>query len=253
MMFSNVKRFYKKIIGFDKLFNQSISIQNNLIALHKKSDELYWGMIFNNAVTNSGWLINRSFNPGRWAAGYPMLYILFRIYNDIKPLNILEFGLGESTKLAYQYNKSFPESHLKVIEQDKTWLDYFSNQIFDIRENTIILEIEQVMIEGAKVNQYKDLLNILKQKKFDMIVIDGPLGSPQNSRYQIVDMVLNDLIAKDFIIIMDDYNRLGEKQTIEKLKLVFNEKNITFSEGVYSGIKDTYIVCSKQFEFLTSL
>ena len=76
----------------------------------KKTDELNWSAIFNSAISGSSWFKKQSLYPGRWAAGYPFLYILFRVYNDIKPKRILEFGLGETSKLSYQYIEAHPES-----------------------------------------------------------------------------------------------------------------------------------------------
>ncbi len=238
---------------FKQLFVEIRETKETLDFHGKKLDEIYWSSVFNSSIAGSKWLINTSFNPGRWAAGYPMLYILFRIYNDIHPKNILEFGLGESTKLAYQYHSYFPNSTLKIIEQDEKWLQFFSNEIYDVISNTSILEIEKIKIQGQEVFQYQALIASLPKQKYDLIIIDGPWGSEHYSRYQIIDLLEEDLIASQFIIIMDDYERAGEKQTIAKLKESFNKKGIQYEETIYSGIKETYLICSKNYKFLTSL
>lgn len=252
-MQSKFKYFIKKNIGVIKIANQNNSIQIQLAELNKKSDEIYWSHVFNSTIESSTWLTNKSFSPGRWAAGYPMLYLLYRIYNDVKPLNIIEFGLGESSKLLYQYNKKFPETSYLIIEQDAEWLDFFSKSFNDIKSKTLVLDIEHKNIEGSTVYQYKNLLSQINHSKYNLIVIDGPWGSDQHSRYQIVEMALNELIEEDFIIVMDDYERLGEKTTIQKLKSVFSENNINHIEGIYSGLKETYIICSEKYKFLISL
>src|SRR5690606_1299906 len=139
----------------------------------KLLNELNWANVFNSAITDSPWLKNKSFNPGRWAAGYPMLYVLYRIYNDIKPKAILEMGLGESTKLAYQYKNKNTDASLVVIEQDGNWLNFFSNEIYDIKADTILLPLEKRSIKGYMVKTYKGLTEALPKVHFNLIVVDG--------------------------------------------------------------------------------
>ncbi|MFT4154026.1 hypothetical protein [Parafilimonas sp.] len=251
-MASVLKMLYNKT-GVSKIIKRQISIRQELISLNKKSDELCWAMIFNNTIADSTWLQNKSFSPGRWAAGYSLLYLLYRIYNEIKPKNILEFGLGESSKLTCQYNDAFSTSRFCIVEHDALWIDFFSVRVAGIKKHIVLLPIEYTTIDSTEVIRYKNLLDNIGPGKYDMVVIDGPWGSPDYSRYEIIDLVLNDRLAENFIIIMDDYNRTGEKQTIKKLRGILNQKNIPFSEGVYSGIKDVCIICSKAYRFLTSL
>src|SRR5690554_7298280 len=86
---------------FDKLrFGLRIpQILEGLDKNNKILQELNWSNVFNNTISDSEWFKNKSISPGRSAVGYPLLYVLYRILNDVKPLNILEFGLGQSTKI----------------------------------------------------------------------------------------------------------------------------------------------------------
>ncbi|WP_221394279.1 hypothetical protein [Dyadobacter sp. NIV53] len=140
----------------------------------KKTDETNWSIIFNSAISGSTWFKKQSLYPGRWAAGYPFLYILFRVYNDIKPRNILEFGLGETSKLSYQYHEASVGSKLTIIEQDQNWLNFFSNTIHNVVPNTILLNLEYKSIEGFETKVYEGLLQKLNSEKFDFILVDGP-------------------------------------------------------------------------------
>ena len=228
-------------------------IKDYLIQNRCRQNEIYWGLVFNNAISDSYWLKNKSFSPGRWAAGYPLLYILFRIYNDVKPKSVLEFGLGESTKLLAQYKKHYPDVHFTVVEQDCNWLEFFCNEIYDIKQYSKIVEIEKKQIHGKESYYYKGVLNQISGMKYDFIVVDGPWGSDSFSRYQVVEIARNNLIADNFIIIVDDYERDGEKQTVQELRKVLKGKGIEFKESVYSGDKDSLLICSAKYSFLTSL
>ena len=221
--------------------------------VRKKTDEITWSAIFNSAIIDSSWFKIKSLNPGRWAAGYPMLYILYRVYNDIKPKSILEFGLGETSKLSYQYHEAFPESELTIIEQDQNWLNFFSKNIHNVIPNTVLLDIEYRNVNGFETKTYDGLIKKVKGKKFDFILVDGPWGSDHFSRYQVIDLVENDHLAHEFVIIIDDYDRKGEQETASKLREVFKSKGIAFVEEAYHGAKSTLLICSESYKFLASL
>lgn len=102
-------------------------------------------------------------------------------------------------------------------------------------------------------NQYKNLHETIKEHIYDLIIIDGPWGSPWHSRSQILNIVENDQLAQSFVIIMDDYNRRGEQQTVNGLYDLLYKKDISYVRGVYSGNKDTIVICSENYKFITSL
>jgi 16S rRNA G966 N2-methylase RsmD len=243
----------KKITGITGLTNRLQELKELEKANQLRLDELNWANVFNSAITDSKWLLKKSFYPGRWAAGYPLLYLLYRIYNDVKPKSILEFGLGESSKLAYQYQLVQPQSNLIIVEQDKLWLDFFSNEVYNVTPNTLLLPIEKKNIHGNEVHQYVNLIPSLGNQKFDLIVVDGPWGSNHFSRYQIIDLVENGFLAETFMIIVDDVERVGEQETVAKLREILIAKQISFVESVYSGAKQSILICSPIYKFLTSL
>lgn len=237
---------------FQKLVNSS-TIPSKFDENLRVNHEILWGHIFNNTIIESAWLKNKSFSPGRWAVGYPGLYIIYRVLNDFKPKSILEFGLGESSKMTYQYIIYHPDYQLKIIEQDKNWLAFFSNEKYNVRANTILLPIEEISLLGDKTNVYKDLIPSINNNKYDFIIVDGPWGSKNNSRSQIVNIIENELLEKEFVILIDDFERVGEKQTADRILSLLSKKGIKYNIGIYSGLKDTAIICSESASFLTSL
>ena len=70
---------------------------------YRVNNEILWAEIFNSTIQDSLWFKDKSLSPGRWAAGYPFLYALYRTLNEKHPLNILELGMGQTTKLISQY------------------------------------------------------------------------------------------------------------------------------------------------------
>ena len=99
---------------------------------------------------------------------------------------------------------------------------------------------------------FKDLAEVCKGEKYDLIMVDGPYGSEHYSRSQLIDLV-RDNLAKHFCIILDDYERGGEKETIIEVTKVLDAKRISYKQMVYSASKQHCLVCSSDLGFLTTL
>ena len=87
-----------------------------------------------------------------------------------------------------------------------------------------------------------------------MISIDAPFGTPCYiyARTDILEL-LPDCLKKDFVILLDDYNRKGEQNMIKLLKEKLEDKQIEYCECIYSGNKDTFVITSLKYKFLVSL
>lgn len=220
----------------------------------RSSKEAVWAHIFSDTIRDSEWLHNKSFSPGRWAIGYPVLYLLYRILDETHPTQILELGLGQSTKMIGQYAKSDSSVQHTVVEHDPEWIAFFS-QNFQLSENTNIvnLPLEKTTYEKiSNINSYHGFSSEFQNKKFGLICIDAPFGSEKLSRIDVLRM-LPQILAEDFMIILDDYNRIGEQNTIKEIKKVLDSHNIPYVTGVYSGDKDVIVLASTSLKFVTSM
>ena len=52
---------------------------------------------------------------------------------------------------------------------------------------------------------------------------------------------------------IDDYNRIGEQNTAAIMRDILTKNNIAFSDGVYSGSKDLYLLASADWAWLTTM
>ncbi len=218
--------------------------------------EVLWAQIFNNSISGSSWLRNSDFAPGRWAVGYPLLYVLFSTINKVKPQSILELGLGQSTYLISQYVADNPEvSHL-VIEQSQDWIEFFSKDK-SLATNTTICQLDYSECEfkdGDIVRIYKDFPSAAGKKQYDLILIDAPThnGTSQFNRIDILS-VLPECLAESFVIILDDCNRVAESNTAKEISMKLVEHRIPFAEGEYVGEKTFHIWCSEALSYLCTL
>lgn len=220
------------------------------------SKEILWSEIFNNTISDSKWLKDKSFSPGRWAVGYQYLYAVYRILNEAKPKNILELGLGQSTRLLSQYVRVNKDAEHLIVEHDKNWIEFFSNE-FRLPENSNIVQLElenREFKEDTEVLCYKDFYEALKNRKFDFISIDAPFGF--NAKvYARIDVlkIMPQSLAENFVIVIDDYNRKGEKNTVLEMEKILTENGIKYAKGVYTGEKECLVITSENNKFLTSM
>ena len=232
-MFSSNKNRIKEVLAFNK--------------------ELNWANIYHDSIRGQEYLTNLSLNIGRWAGSYSFFYVLNRILKDFKPDSILELGLGESTKFISTYidNYLFETKHV-VIEHDKTWIKSFEEK-FKVSNNSKIVncEIEEINIKTHNTTYYKNLQSKI-DSKFDFYIIDGPFGSDRFSRYNILSLLEDFTSDSDFIILMDDFEREGEQDTVKDIISLLELKEISFYKEIYSGVKSQIIIASEKYKYATS-
>ena len=88
---------------------------------------------------------------------------------------------------------------------------------------------------------------------FDFYLVDGPFGSSHFSRYDILSMAERLTTTDDFIVVIDDYDRIGEQETAQALVTLFAEKKIKVHVKHFVGVKKVWLLTSSKYRFLTSV
>ena len=228
--------------------------RNRAESISQQNNELIWANVFHDTIKDREWLKNLSISPGRWAADYSALYVLTKILSDYKPKRIIEFGLGESSKIISAFlEHDLKDSEHLIIEQDVNWSTVFKDR-FKLSEKSeiLILPLETKIVKGFSVNSYTKIEEKVKCV-FDLYFVDGPFGSPNFSRYDICRIANQLTNQNEFIIIIDDYNRNGEMETANGLMSQLTQKGIEFYSGIYTGTKAQIVIATKKYRFATSL
>ncbi|WP_418475700.1 hypothetical protein [Dialister invisus] len=242
--------------GNIKNIEQLADIRNTSLVMGRDISEAVWAEIYNSTITKSRWLKDKAFSPGRWAVGYPYLYVMYRILNEVQPQNILELGLGQSTKMIGQYTSYYKRVHHQVVEHDPEWIDFFKKN-YSLSERTKLIQLNREFVpykEAEKVRVFKDFSQTFKGQKFDFISIDAPLGGDMKeyARIDVLQMIPA-CLAEDFIIMIDDCERSGEKRTVMEMERVLQENQILYRKGKYSGKKDCIVIASNVLKFVCSM
>ncbi|NNE32929.1 MAG: hypothetical protein HKN40_11225 [Winogradskyella sp.] len=217
-------------------------------------EELEWAHIYHDSIRGKPWLYELPLNIGRWAGNYAFFYVLNRILNDFKPKSILEFGLGESSKFVSKYLEYYlKDAQHTIIEQNNDWKKAFEST-FNLtnRSKIVICPITTTNIKNFTVNVYEDL-ELKVNSNYDLFIVDGPYGSHRFSRYDIVVLAQKFETNKEFIILLDDYHRKGEKDTANELLLLFKSKNIKTYSKIYNGRKSLIVIATEKYKYIASL
>lgn len=241
----------------NRKISRLIRLDNSVESQEIAAKESLNGILFHTAIKGADWISTTGFYPGGWAADFRLLTVLFRILNDFYPGRILEFGMGETTRMFSAYITNLrPDAVCLTVEHDQKWQEFFSRG-GDHTKGVKILNVtmEPSNILGTTSNYYTDLDDKLgSEKNFDLVVIDGPIGSPRHSRHNMCDIIRDGRLADEFILLLDDAGRPGEQDTIRMAEKLFHEKGIEFESAYIQGAKKIiYAAFSTRFSFLRSI
>lgn len=259
---NNLNQQYAEEINnlYGTFYSLKKDLSNIYVADSRINNEIHYAFIFNDTIKNSIWLEKTDFSLVNSAANYSFMYSLYRILNDATPKNILELGLGQTTKLTSQYAKYFDDVKLTVFETDEDWIQTFSQKL-DLTGNVEIINLSEESFDcyGTTSIRFKDISNAVGDEKYDLIIIDGPRGfinGPDGdilleySRTDIWQLIPSNL-ANDFIIIMDDYHRVGEKNTMDHVEKLLKENNKELFSYTCHGFKTQCAVFTKKYKFIS--
>ncbi len=240
-----IREFYLDKSGIRAIL-ESQNLQNRM------AQESLAAITFSNAIQNSEWLKYKSFYPGRWAVEYTFLLTLFRIFEHHRFTNLLEFGLGQTSRMLHQY-AAFYNVPAITVEHDDKWIEFTRKDTHNAYPiNVKILPLGMVDYNGYKTRTYQGVKAAFENQKFDFILVDGPFGSEHYSRSQIIQLAENNL-AETFCIIIDDCNRIGEQETVAEVEKELKSRGIKYAINKYYGLSDYVIICSENLKFLASL
>lgn len=236
--------------------NESIIqiIQKNIDdKLMRTVNENYWRNIFVDTVQGMEWYKVNSLSLGRWAIGYQYAYVLCRVLNAIKPKYILECGLGQSSKIINSYSEYYDDVKVDIVEHDKEWIDFWKLENKCSRNMSIHLrELQEMNYCEDSCYGYGDFESVVYDKKYSLISIDGPWGGEFISRIDILNH-LPQILNEEFVILIDDYNRIGEKVLVQQITDKLNKCGINAIKGSYTGEKDVAVIVSSKLSFFLSM
>ena len=224
------------------------------LIIKNQNEELIYAKVWDDTKRGLSWCDRLlSLSPGRYAVGYNYLYVMTRILNDCKPKNVLDIGLGISSSLINTYFTGMNMGGHTIVEHNKEWISFYG-QSHKLHKNVEFISPEIICAKKKGYNhfQYGGFRDKVKEKKYDLISVDAPYGSRHNSRSDIVG-VIPDILCDSFVIVFDDANRKGEKETIKFLEGKLSKNGISYKERIYKGNSYVAVIASSDNAFLCTL
>jgi len=171
------------------------------------SAELHYQMVFDAAVARSGLAVPPLFPFGP-AANSSLLYLISRLLWDFPQLEILELGAGQSTILLDALLQAGHATRITTLEHDARWAATIGSKVgHDVR----VAPLRNESVLGVATTAY----DVELAGRFDCIIVDGPVGTPRQSRWGALKLLQQNL-SEEFVVIFDDAERPGERDTIAR-------------------------------------
>jgi hypothetical protein len=138
------------------------------------------------------------------------------LISALGPINLLVFGLGGD---AYLWDKLNSQGKTYFLEDDIEWIEKFKESnldIFDVKYDTFVGDHETINFDAEKLTM--KLPEEVKNTKWDMIIVDAPLGhGPPGRPYKGPGRMqsiftANQLLKDGGICIVDDVKRHVEQK-----------------------------------------
>jgi predicted O-methyltransferase YrrM len=163
--------------------------------------------------------------------------------------NIIEFGSGISTILLGRLLKiNGIDATVKSIDQSKEWVALL-NDLIHKEDLGKIVEVVYIPLEkrnekeGSPHWYTKSIIDgLFKTASFDMVVVDGPTAFEKEiewSRYFALPFIQQRL-AHNYVILLDDANRGGEKKVLQAWAQEFQLSFTIFGDTFAVAYKGDY-------------
>lgn len=192
--------------------------------------------------------------PDLHAANAAFLYFLFKVFHMIKPKKILELGSGQSTNFTSKYLEENEGVEALILEDDEDWYQQFNSKLMESPKLRYLYAPLQELKVGRRTCQWYSTDILEKEKSlYDLIIVDGPVGTLNFSRLGIAKYIPGIIDPEDFLMIFDDAQRKGEKDTIKVTKKKLRKNNIPFEEFHIYGLKKQTCLSSLDKGFLNTV
>ena len=247
------KSYKNKIYNLFNLVNKiekiSIDIKKIELNLDAESRENNY---FRRFLLSINGRLNSPIFPGNWAGDFAFFYTLSRVLNDFKFKKILELGAGQSTIFINDILRNSDVQHY-IVEHDEVFIEKTKVQLNDCNKVNFIKTDLLKRKVSDEIENFMYRIEDINVDEVDLLIVDGPFGSDFLSRFEIVELVRKNIMKEDFVIFLDDSQRLGEKQTLDILLSEFDRQNKKVYIAHYYGSKRVSIIGTEKYKLIQSL
>ncbi len=205
-----------------------------------RTNELMYQTLFEWCCERNG--IEKRFHPLRSAANHSLLYLLGRILEENAVKRVIELGAGQTTLLLDALAPKVGAQAL-TLESDAFWGGEVQARVrHEVRTSPLV----ERDVRGYRALGF-DLSSLTADDKFDLVVVDGPLGRDQRSRWACLELLERHL-ADEFIVVFDDAERPGEMETVAEARALLRGRVERLHEVQVVALKRQVAFASNAFQ-----
>ncbi len=191
-----------------------INIKKNISKMFSIEFKQFESLIFLHTLIKS----EISLKTRGWAASPDLISAIFKNIIKYKPSVILELGSGISSQFIGHLLKVYKfETKLISLDHSSEYSEKTKSDVLDSGLDEYI-EIIHCPLKKIIINENEWIwynLENLSIPEVDLLIIDGPIGEVnKKTRYPAIPVLINKL-KDNAIIILDDYNRIDEKEIVK--------------------------------------
>lgn len=193
---------------------------------------------FEDIIVSTHWLYNKNINLSNYIIDKAYIYSLINILNKHCFERILDLGGCQKTDVFNQYTKYY-NCRLYTVDSDTHWIKMLKYNYPDAAVLNSFHYYKSFVDEASHyIGLNHDLM--VKNDRFDLISVDGPLGDNCRliSRINIIDIISSGLLADKFVIMFHDTNipqyantAMISKRLIEKNGVNLKVKVLHYGKG----------------------
>jgi hypothetical protein len=177
-----------------------------------------------------------TYYPVGGAANHSLLYLLLRTLREFAPANVLELGAGQSTLLIHAVNEALKLGmDVTTVEHDAGWAAHTQPLV---SHRVVHAPLTPATVDGKSIEYYATSF-LPPGKRFSLVLVDGPPAYSESlsfARLGCLDF-LPDVLADDFMLIIDDAERAAEAYLVAKLAERFRAQGRVAHEAAMAGMK----------------
>ncbi len=217
--------------------------------------EIMWAQKYHDSIENSEWFLKRNLSPGEAGStevSYNYLYPLYRILDEYHPQSILEWNMGQVTKMTVQYADRYRISHT-VMTNDRERAEWYikkGNISWDCT-NLHISPIQNGSANGLNGVIFQDFKEITKDKKYDLLLIKAPSGQVVNTHMDLLTGFI-EILAKDFAIFVDHTELNAMAFVLENVVGILQQHGIhCFRKDFSSENRMVSVIASESWKYIS--
>lgn len=205
----------KKVLEFVEKWKYHALIKRHQLPLYEQTDaqklhaEMAMIDMLRRIQEEQSW-IPKVLYPIGGATNHALLYLLTRLLAEKNIGNTLELGVGQTTKVLAGYAKEM-QTCVCSIDDSSFWVDKFRPFCTAPGHRIFCCPLAQTN-SGTEWYDISSVQAQFPNGGFDLVLVDGPVGSAKCSRVGIVDRFL-DICAQEWVVIWDDLHRKADLES----------------------------------------